>query len=192
MVECISHQLICFDHVVLHKFRKQSNYIISLTHWHRRTSVNHGIISSYRGFSLIRRQCQDINWTNAHLSSIGHLEKNQWKLINKDIDSCFIQENGFENVVYKICSGSQCVKITVIVRYMMIYNEKRIHFINLLGWITNDSFNEIHKSKSKRCPAITPQTVMLGRIPTSIQHGHVLEARNLALPLKTGEWRCNV
>ena len=35
---------------------------------------------------------------------------------------------------------------------------------------------------------ITPQTVMLGRIPPSIQHGCRLWARNLPLPLMIGEW----
>ena len=41
-------------------------------------------------------------------------------------------------------------------------------------------------------PMCTPQTVMLGGFPPSIEHGHGLLARNLLLSLMIVEWGCDV
>ena len=49
-----------------------------------------------------------------------------------------------------------------------------------------------HPAPLRYQPTITPQTVMLGGIPPSIQHGHEFLVRNLTLLLINGEWDCDV
>ena len=66
------------------------------------------IIGSDNGLSPARRQA--ITWTNAGILLIGPLGKHQWNL-NQNL-YIFVQENGFENVVWKmvaILSLPQCV-----------------------------------------------------------------------------------
>ena len=91
----------------------------SLTHWGR---VTHGCasklatIGSDNGLSPGR--CQAIIWTYAGILLIGPLGTNLSEILNQNL-YIFIQENAFENVVWKmtaILSLPQCVKTIVILQ----------------------------------------------------------------------------
>ena len=75
-----------------------------LTHWGRATHIWVGkltIIGSDNGLSPGRRQA--IIWTNAGILFIGPLGTNFSEILLKiHIHSHFIQENAFENVVWKM------------------------------------------------------------------------------------------
>ena len=87
--------------------------IHALTHWGRVTYIcvsKLTIIGSENGFSPGRRQA--IIWTNDGILLIGPLETYFSKILI-EIQSFFIQENAFENVVWKmaaILSWPQCVE----------------------------------------------------------------------------------
>ena len=97
---------------LIHSLRKWTpleSSMALLTHWGRVTHIcvgNLPIIGSDNGLSPDRRQA--IIWTNA-----GIRNKFQWNF-NQNYN-IFIQENAFENVVWKtaaILSRPQCVKLT--------------------------------------------------------------------------------
>ena len=85
---------------------------VVLTHWGRVTLIcvgNLTIIGSDKGLSLGRRQT--IIWTNAGIVNWTLRNNLQWNL-NRN-SSIFIQENLFENIVWKkaaILSRPQCFK----------------------------------------------------------------------------------
>ena len=91
------------------------HYHQSLTHWRRATHIcvsKLTIIASDNGLSPGRRQA--IIWNNAGILSIGPLGTNFSEIL-VEINTFFIQENAFENVVWKmaaILSRPQCVKLS--------------------------------------------------------------------------------
>ena len=86
------------------------------------------IIDSDNGLAPVRRQA--IIWTNAGILSIGPFNWNklQWKFNRNSY--IFIQENAFENVVWKmasILSRPQCVKWQLVCKFSIV--ERNLLFI---------------------------------------------------------------
>ena len=102
--------------ISIHEHKRYSFYNILLTHWGRVTHIYviklTSIVSDY-GLSPGWRQA--IIWNNAGILFIWTLGTNfsQWNLIRNSY--IVIQENAFENVVWKmatILSRTQCVNIS--------------------------------------------------------------------------------
>ena len=101
------------------------------------------IIGSDNGLSPGRRQA--ITWTNVGILLIGPLGTNFSMLIDVNRNSyIFIQENPFENVVWKmaaILSRPQCVNVEFKTVYCELIPDAFLHVINdlisslaLCGW----------------------------------------------------------
>ena len=112
-----------------------------LTHWGR---VTHLCISKSttigldNGLSPGRHQA--INWTNAGILLIEPLNKLQWNF-NRNLYN-FIQENAFENVVWKtaaILSRPQCVEVVAIPRLYFVYFD----YIFMLCFIINFLYTQL-------------------------------------------------
>ena len=105
IIPCIYHCVIPHSTVIKRSI---------LTHWGRLTHICASkltIIGSYNGLSPDRLQA--IIWTKAGMLLIGPLGKNSGEIIIEIYTFSHIQENAFENVVWKmatILSRPQCVR----------------------------------------------------------------------------------
>ena len=85
-------------------------------------------VFSYYGSNndLLPTRCQAITSTNDGLLSIGHLGTNFTEISIKNM-RIFIQENGFENVIYKMAAISE-----------------KAHFLDMHLWVSLDNYLILH------------------------------------------------
>ena len=140
-----------------------------LTHWGRVTHIcvsKLTIIGSDNGLSPGRRQA--IIWTNAWILLIWTLGTNFSEIIS-NISCIFIQENAFENVIWKkaaILSGPQCVKTEL---GLPQDNEMKV-------WNTVLSWTGAHLNSRPYFPIAHPNKVCL-------QHMMITHSSHVVRPL---------